>query len=80
MTHWREGVAYLQVRPHSFHQLRVVKATQRPPEIVESGCVVVKVRLRIPDRAFAPLQPEATVTVPEELVQHPIVVEAVDPS
>ncbi len=78
MAIWREGSVYLQVRVRSW-QLRVVKATQRQPEVVEPGCVVVKIQLRIPQSAFAPLRPQAVITVPEELVQHPIEAEAVDP-
>jgi hypothetical protein len=76
----REGTAYLTVRPDGVYWLRVVKATQKRPESVPADAVVVKVKLRIPDRAFAPLQPEAVVTVPEDLVQNPVEVEAVDPS
>lgn len=77
---WREGVAYLQVRPGRYaYDLRVMKATQRRPEVVEADCVVVKVKLRIPRRAFDPLQSEAVVTVPEDLVQRPVEVQAVDP-
>lgn len=79
MTVWREGTTYLQIRLHRGWQLRVIKATQREPDVVESGCVVVKIQLRIPQSAFAPLQPQAVITVPEELVQHPIHAEAVDP-
>lgn len=80
-TQWREGVAYLQVRPGRYpYELRVAKATQRRPDVVEADCVVVKVKLRVPDKAFEPLQPEAVVTVPEDLVQQPVEVEAVDPS
>jgi hypothetical protein len=78
-TQWREGVAYLQVRPGRYpSELRVIKATQRRPDVVEAECVVVKVKLRIPAKAFDPLQPEAVITVPEDLVQHPVEVEAVD--
>lgn len=80
-TIWRDGTAYLQVRPGRYPtDLRVIKATQRRPDVVEADCVVVKVRLRIPAKAFDPLQPEAVVTVPEDLVQHPVEVEAVEPS
>lgn len=56
-TVWREGTAYLQVRLHGGWQLRIVKATQKQPAVIEADCVVVKVRIRIPQRAFAPLQP-----------------------
>lgn len=79
MTSFREGTAYLQVRADRYpFELRVLKATQRKPTVVEPDCVVVKVKLRVPRAAFEPLRPEAVVTVPESLVQHPVAVEAVD--
>lgn len=77
-----EGDAYLQIRRHqhwSQSELRIMRATQRRPEVIEPGCVVVKIRLRMPLAAFLPLQPEAVVTVPEDLVQHPVEAEAVQP-
>jgi hypothetical protein len=79
---YAEGDAYLQIRRDNAYgrKCRVMKSTQRQPEIVEPGCVVVKVRIRIPIQAFAPLQPEAVVTIPDSLVQHAVDVEAVDPS
>lgn len=78
----REGTAYLQVRPRAGwgYGLDVVKVTRRKPKVVQPDCVVVKIELRMPDRAFRPLEPSAVVTVPEELVQHPVEVEAVDPT
>jgi hypothetical protein len=76
----REGHTYLQVRLTPGAQLRVVKATQRNPQVVDHGCVVVKIRLRIPQRAFAPLEPEAVVTVPDHFVQHAVEAEAADAS
>lgn len=81
MTPYREGDVFLQVRPDPRYsnELRAVKSTQREPDVVEPGCVVVKIRLRLPAAAFLPLQPEAVVTVPEELVHHPVEVEAVNP-
>lgn len=57
----------------------VVKSTTFPPEVVEPGCVVVKIGLRIPREAWQPFQPEAVIDVPAELVQRPIEVEAVEP-
>lgn len=78
----RNGDVYLQVRkaPGYGGGLRVVKSTQRRPYSLEEGCVLVKIRLQIPDAAFKPLEPVASVVVPEQLVQHPITVEAVDAS
>lgn len=74
----REGSAYLQIRRHSGWDLRPVKVTLRRPEVVEPGCIVVKIRFRVPDRAFEPFEPEAVIVVPEELVQRPINAEAVE--
>jgi hypothetical protein len=78
---WREGIGYLQVQPGRLPwELKVVRVTQRRPSVVDADSVVIKVKLRVPVKAFEPLQPEAVVTVPEELVQHPVEVEAADPS
>lgn len=76
--------AYLQVRKAVFYgswraEARVMRCTQNKPEVVEPGCVVVKVRLRIPTEAWGPFEPEAVIDVPADLIQHPIAVEAVDP-
>lgn len=77
--------AYLQVEKRGFYgswrdTARVQKVTQNKPEVVLPGCIVVKVKLRIPPEAWGPFEPEAIVEVPAELVQHPIEVEAVDAS
>ncbi|MBM7788890.1 hypothetical protein [Tenggerimyces flavus] len=78
MSSYREGTAYLQLVPTRYpYELKVVNATQRKPSIVDPDAVVVKVRLRVPCAAFEPLQPEAVITVPAELVQHPVEVDAV---
>lgn len=73
---------YLQVKKGSFGtwgtEARVIKATQKKPDAVEPGCIVVKIKLRIPSEAWEPFEPEAVIDVPAELVQHPIVVEAQD--
>lgn len=76
-----QGNVYLTVRKAEVGywrtELRPVKATYRKPTVVDADEIVVKVQLRIPAAAFEPLEPEAVVTVPEELVQHPVYVEAV---
>lgn len=80
MARTREGYAYLQVRADthwSGTRLKVIKSTQRKPDVIEPDCIVVKITLQVPDAAFRPLEPEAVVVVPEELVQHPVAVEAV---
>lgn len=45
-----------------------------------NGTVTVKLTLDIPDEAFMPLQPEAVISVPSDLVAiTPLVIEATDP-
>lgn len=77
----RTGTVYLQLAPSTrwYADLRLVNATSRKPRRAAPGAVVVKLRVEIPGEAFEPLTPEATVTVPESLVQRPIAVEAEDP-
>lgn len=80
-----EATAYLQVRlarksTYSASEARVVKATQRKPDAADPGCITVKVKLRIPVEAWDAFEPEAVIDVPADLIQHPIEVEAVDPS
>lgn len=78
--------AYLQVEKATFYgagwkdTARVQRCTQNKPEVVLPGCIVVKVRLRIPAEAWGPFEPEAVIDVPAELIQHPITVTAEDPS
>jgi len=56
MSDYREGDVYLTVRPDRYwgRRLRVVKATQGEPQVVETGDVVVKVRVRVPRAVFTP--------------------------
>ena len=80
-----EATTYLQVRlvrslSYTASEAKVVKATQRRPEFVEPGCVVVKVKLRLPAEAWNPFQPEAVIDVPADLIQQPIEVIAEDAS
>jgi hypothetical protein len=44
------------------------KITQRRPQFVHG--VVVKLKLKIPDAAFKPLQPEVVIDVPEEALDY----------
>jgi hypothetical protein len=75
----RTATTYLQVRPSRYYsEAKVMKATQKKPEVVEPGCIVVKIALRIPREAWQPFAPEAVIDVPADLVQHPIAVEAED--
>lgn len=60
--------------------IRAVGITQKRPVRPKSGTVVVKLAVEVPDAAFYPLRPEATVVIPSSLTQpHPVVVEARDP-
>lgn len=78
-----EATAYLQVRlvrksSYSASEAKVVAVTQRKPETVQAGCIVVKIKLRIPVEGWDPFEPEAVIDVPADLVQHPIQVAAED--
>lgn len=57
---------------------KTVRLTQGKPASLMVDQVAVKVTVRLPAKAFDALQPEAVIIVPEELIQHPVVVEAVD--
>jgi hypothetical protein len=86
-----DTTVYLQVEP-KFHQwyasddptvssVSVVRFTQKRPAKQKPGTVMVKLTLRIPDRAFLPLRPEATIVIPEDLIAvESITVEAGDPT
>lgn len=79
MSRHREGTVYLVVRPGRYYgTLTVDKATNKRPKVTSEGSIVVKLNLSIPEAAFLPLSPEATVTVPEGMVRHPVTVEATD--
>lgn len=80
MARNREGTVYLTVRKGRYvFELVVDKATNKKPRVTPEGSVVVALKLVIPNAAFEPIRPEATVVVPESLVQHPVEVEAVEP-
>ena len=74
-----EGDVYLTIRrdPRWYRRLKPIKATGKRPTSVPADAVVMKIKVRMPAAVFKPLEPEAVVTVPEELVQYPISVEAV---
>lgn len=78
-TDYAEGSVYLTLAQHPrwWRTLRPVKATAKKPTSVPTGAVVVKLMVRLPMAAFKPLEPEAVLVVPEELVQRPVYVEAV---
>jgi len=76
-----EVTTYLHLRDNrrswGFNPI-VVKHSNTKPDEPAPGCVVVKVRIRIPREAFEPLQPEAVIDVPLDLIQRPIAVTAED--
>lgn len=83
--HPAEATAYLQVRlgrrlSYSASEAKVVKVTQQKPDQPAPGCIVVKIKLRIPVEGWDAFEPEAVIDVPADLVQHPIAVEAEDAS
>lgn len=65
------GTAYLQVKKDWGYTCRIIKATQNQPGVVSDGCVVVKIKLSIPDKAWKPLEIEGVVEVPETAVTQP---------
>lgn len=78
-----EAAAFLQVRldtrrSYGTSEANVVAVTQRKPETARPGCIVVKVKLRIPVEGWDPFEPEAVIEVPADLVQHPIEISAED--
>lgn len=88
MTKTREATAYLQLAPrapraygswYNSSEASVVRCTNSKPEEPISGCIVVKVRIRVPIEAWGPISPEAIIDVPLDLVQRPVEVEAVAP-
>lgn len=81
--HPAEATAYLQVRldrrsTYRASEAKAVRLTQTKPEQAALGCIVVKVKLRIPVEGWDAFESEAVIDVPADLVQHPIHVEAED--
>ncbi|NUP33641.1 MAG: hypothetical protein HOU01_18310 [Streptomycetaceae bacterium] len=84
MTDAKTATAYVQIarEKRSWSGEAVVrKVTNRKPEPEQilPGCVVVKIRIRVPVALWEPITPEAVIDVPAELVQRPVEVEAVEP-
>lgn len=64
------------LRPKPITGAKVTALRQSKPEHLGLDEVVVKVKVELPKRAFEPLEPEALIVVPEELIQHVVTVEA----
>lgn len=85
-----DATLYVQLAPEfwtfaSDTKVRAIKAvamTQKRPERPKPGTVTAKLTIRVPETAFLPLQPEAVIVVPEDMVAAnlSIEVEAGDPS
>jgi hypothetical protein len=58
------------------YSAKITQSRQSRPPKLGAEEVAVKVTVRLPKAAFDPLEPEALVVVPEELVQHVVEVEA----
>lgn len=60
---------------------KAVRLTQSKPDKPKPGTVIVKLTVELPAAAFRPLQPEAVITIPDNLTQAvPLEVTAEDPS
>ncbi len=63
---WREGSVYLQVEKDTYiSRLKVARATQTKPRAPLGGTLLIKLTIKVPDKAFDPLEPEAEVTIGE---------------
>lgn len=82
-----DATFYVQLAPDFFtswgeqkvREIKAVAMTQSRPRKQQSGTVLCKLTVRVPDAAFLPLRPEAIVVVPENMtVAAPIEVLAGD--
>ena len=74
-----EATAYLQVELRRKYRAAgipsdaaVIRVTQKKPDQAAPGCIVVKVKLRIPVEGWDAFEPEAVIDVPADLLQHQI--------
>lgn len=63
---------------HGVIRAKLARLTKGKPATLTGDQVAVKVTIRIPAKAFDALAPEAVILVPEELIQHPVEVEAIE--
>ena len=76
-TQW--GVANAETGLKAINGLKVVAVRQGRPTTIRRDQIVVKLAIEVPESVFNPIQPAATVVVPEGLVlRGPIEVEAED--
>ena len=79
MSKVRTATCYLQIEgtspngQYDFGTEAVVrKVTQKKPEFVHRGCIVVKVKIAVPSEAWEPYEPEVTLEVPLHQIERPV--------
>jgi len=71
----------VQGRPGKVVEAAVVATTQSRPRKPRGGTITTRITLRIPQRAFDPLEPEAVIVIPMDMTEpHRIEVVATDPA
>ena len=70
----RVATTYLQIEPHPIYrgEAKVVRATQNKPDQPLGGCVVVKLKIRMPGESWDAFEPEAIIDIPASLVHQPV--------
>lgn len=63
-------------RPRPISEAKIATVRQAKPTTLGVDEILVKVKVQLPRRAFEPLEPEALIVVPEELIQHVVEVSA----
>ena len=71
----RSATFYVQVTKGRYpYEAKVAKITQKYPTVLESGAVVTKLKVTLPDEAWDPYEPEAEIVIPLNNVVKPVVV------
>lgn len=73
---------YIQVAksPGGYSKGRIVSHSIRPPTAPESGAVIIRLTINIPERAFRDYDATATIDVPADLAElTTVAVDATDP-
>lgn len=83
MSNTLRADTHLTLTPNYFYDgeprsFRITRATKKPPAALNEGEVVVKITLEVPKGAFLPLTPSTVIHIPEDMIQHDVVVEAVE--
>lgn len=85
MSETVDALAYLTVEgirsrygDKSVRTAKVVRVTQGKPASLSGDQIAVRVKIRLPAKAFDPLEPDALIIVPEELIQRPVEIEATE--